>query len=257
MPIVIGEGLSFCGRALTPEELALIRQITGEYANLALTELAATVCELLGWQRPNGGLKTRECYLFLRELHKRGWLPWLPAPQLRLRRHDRVRPIAEPVTSPDVLSGPLQTYRPIRLQLLESAADHRLFRCYLNDHHYLGYRAPYGAQRRYFVRAAQPDLPPLAALLLTSAAWRMGPARPLYRLDGHGAPKQSAASGEQQPLSDSAVGAHSPSGEPCAGTGRAATPARLASTLCCRAAVIGNTGGPAPPGRLLPRRQLG
>ena len=45
MPIVIGEGLSFCGRALTPEELALIRQITGEYANLALTELAATVCE--------------------------------------------------------------------------------------------------------------------------------------------------------------------------------------------------------------------
>jgi hypothetical protein len=175
MPIVIGEGLSFCGRALTPEELALIRQITREYANLALTELAATVCELLGWQRPNGGLKTRECYLFLRELHKRGWLPWLPAPQPRQRRNEGVKPIAEAATSPDVLSGPLQTYRPIRLQLLETAADHRLFRCYLGDYHYLGYRAPYGAQLRYFVRAAQPDLPPLAALLFTSAAWRMAP----------------------------------------------------------------------------------
>jgi hypothetical protein len=173
MPITIGEGLSFCGRALSEEELALIRQITREFANLALTELASTVAELLGWQRPNGGLKTRECYLFLRELHKRGWLPWLPAPQPRRRRQDRVKPIAEPVTPPRMLRGPLQTYRPIRLQLLETPADHRLFRCYLSDHHYLGYRAPYGAQLRYFVRAAQPDLPPLAALLFTSAAWRM------------------------------------------------------------------------------------
>jgi hypothetical protein len=175
MPITIGDGLAFCGRALTQEELALIRQITREYASLALTELAATVCELLGWQRPNGGLKTRECYLFLRELHKRGWLPWLPAPQPRLRRNDGVKPIAELVTSPVVLSGPLETYRPVRLQLLQTPADHRLFRCYLSDYHYLGYRAPYGAQLRYFVRAAQPDLPPLAALLFTSAAWRMAP----------------------------------------------------------------------------------
>jgi hypothetical protein len=175
MPITIGDGLAFCGRALTQEELALIRQITREYANLALTELAATVCELLGWQRPNGGLKTRECYLFLRELHKRGWLPWLPAPQPRRRRPDRGKPVAEPVTSPAVLSGPLQTYRPVRLQLLQTPADHRLFRAYLSGYHYLGYRAPYGAQLRYFVRAAHPDLPPLAALLFTSAAWRMAP----------------------------------------------------------------------------------
>ena len=126
MPITIGDGLSFCGRALSEEERALIRQITREYANLALTELAATVCELLGWQRPNGGLKTRECYLFLRELHKRGWLPWLPAPQPRLHRNKGAKPIAEPETSPVVLSGPLQTYRPVRLQLLKTAADHRV-----------------------------------------------------------------------------------------------------------------------------------
>jgi hypothetical protein len=120
MPITIGDGLSFCGRALSEEELALIRQITRELANLALTELAATVSELLGWQRPNGGLKTRECYLFLRELHKRGWLPWLPAAQARLRRNDGVKPMAELVTSPVVLSGPLETYRPVRLQLLQN-----------------------------------------------------------------------------------------------------------------------------------------
>jgi hypothetical protein len=79
MPITIGDGLSFCGHALTEAELAMIRGITREFANLAWTELAATICELLQWRRPNGGLKSRECYLFLRELHRRGWLPWLTA----------------------------------------------------------------------------------------------------------------------------------------------------------------------------------
>lgn len=177
MPINIGDGLSFCGHALTQDELTLIRQITREFANLALTELAATVCELLSWQRPNGRLKTRECYLFLQELHQRGWLPWLPTPQPRLRRITLVRPgLSEPAVSPvQLLVGSLQQFRPIRLELIDTPAGHKLFREYLTQHHYLGYHAPFGAQLRYFVRAAQPELPPLSALLFTSAAWRMAP----------------------------------------------------------------------------------
>ena len=175
MPITIGDGLSFCGHALSPSELDRIRSITREFAGLALTELAATVCELLEWRRPNGGLKSRECYLFLRELHSRGWLPWLPAPRPRHPRVSAARPAVEPLFIPAVLDGKLDAYRPIRLELIECGEQRLLFRQYLERHHYLGYRAPYGAQLRYFVRAAQPELPPLAALLFTSAAWRMAP----------------------------------------------------------------------------------
>jgi hypothetical protein len=61
------------------------------------------------------------------------------------------------------------------LELIQDTAQRRLFREYLDRYHYLGYRAPYGAQLRYWVRPAQPELPPLAALLFTSAAWRMAP----------------------------------------------------------------------------------
>jgi Domain of unknown function (DUF4338) len=175
MPVTIGDGLSFCGRALTETELVLIRQITREFANLALTELAATVCELLEWRRPNGGLKSRECYLFLRELHRRRWLPWLPSPQPRHRRILPGAPVPQTALPPVLLSGSLDQYRPVQLELIEDPTGRRLFRQYLEQHHYLGYRAPYGAQLRYWVRAAQPDLPPLAALLFTSAAWRMAP----------------------------------------------------------------------------------
>jgi uncharacterized protein DUF4338 len=175
MPITIGDGLAFCGRPLTGAELALIRDITREFANLAWTELAATLCELLDWRRPSGGIKSRECYLFLRELHRRGWLPWLTAPQPRAHRTPLAKLTAGPAPSHDMLTGPLERYRPIQLQLIEEADQRRLFREYLDRYHYLGYRAPYGAQLRYFARAAQPELPPLAALLFTSAAWRMAP----------------------------------------------------------------------------------
>jgi hypothetical protein len=175
MPITIGDGLSFCGHPLSEVELDLIRRITREFASLTLTELAATICELLEWRRPNGGLKSRECYLFLRELGSRGWLPWLPAPQPRQRRAPSARPAEQPAPSLPSLTGSLNEYRPIRLELIENANQRRLFRQYLEQHHYLGYRAPYGAQLRYWIRAAQPELPPLAALLFTSAAWRMAP----------------------------------------------------------------------------------
>jgi hypothetical protein len=175
MPITIGEGLSFCGHPVTGTELELIRGITREFPNLACTELAATICELLEWRRPNGALKTRECYLFLRELHHRGWLPWLIVPQPRARRTPLEKLTSDPTPLPDLLAGPLALYRPIQLELIQNAPQRRLFRAYLDRFHYLGYRAPFGAQLRYWVRPVQPDLPPLAALLFTSAAWRMAP----------------------------------------------------------------------------------
>lgn len=175
MPITIGDGLSFCGHPVSQSELELIRSITREFAGLALTELAATICELLHWRRPNGGLKCRECYLFLRQLHSRGWLPWLPAPQPRQPRACLVQPAEAPSAAPVLLPGPLEAHRPIRLELIEDPGQRRLFRQYLEQYHYLGYRAPYGAQLRYWVRSAAPQSPPLAALLFTSAAWRMAP----------------------------------------------------------------------------------
>jgi hypothetical protein len=174
MPVTIAGGLSFCGRELTPEELALIRQITREFPALALTELAHTICELLGWHRPNGGLKSRECYLFLQALHARGWLPGLPPPQPRTP-HPRITVFDPQSETQSPLTGELSQYLPLRLQLLENRSQRRLFQHYIQRYHYLGYRVPYGAQLRYFVCSLQPPCPVLACLLLTSAAWKMAP----------------------------------------------------------------------------------
>jgi hypothetical protein len=173
MPVTIGGGLTFCGRELKPEELDLIRQITREFSTLSLTELAHTVCELLEWRRPNEGLKSRECYLFLLALHERGWLPWLSLqpkkPRPRSTEWDELSDAQSP------LAGSIGDYLPVQLQLLDSSHDRRLFRQYIQRYHYLGYKVPYGAQLRYFVRSLQPPCPLLACLLFTSAAWKMAP----------------------------------------------------------------------------------
>ncbi len=173
MPVTIGGGLSFCGRELKPEEFDLIRQITRDFSTLSLTELAHTVCELLEWRRPNGGLKSRECFLFLHALHSRGWLPWLAPQPKKLRPRAAVWDQLSDAQA--TLAGSIGDYLPVQLQLLDSRADRRLFRQYLQRYHYLGYKAPFGAQLRYFVRSPQPSGALLACLLFTSAAWKMAP----------------------------------------------------------------------------------
>lgn len=174
MPVTVGGGLTFCGREVNSEELDLIRQITREFRTLSLTELAHTLCELLAWRRPNGGLKSRECFVFLQTLQERGWLPWLPPPQPKKLR-PRAAAWDERSDTQTPVTGSLSEYLPVQLQLLDNSDDRRLFRQYIQRYHYLGYKVPVGAQLRYFVRSLQPPYPVLACFLFTSAAWKMAP----------------------------------------------------------------------------------
>ncbi len=174
MPVTIGGGLPFCGCQLTSSEWELIQEITRNFSGLGLTELAGTICELLEWKRPNGGLKSRECYLFLLSLRSRGWLPWLPKPRPRTRNPHRttINARSEPQTS---LSGSLAEWSPVQLERIEHLAQRQLFEQYIQRYHYLGYRVPYGAQLRYFVWSGSQPCRLLACLLFTSAGWKMAP----------------------------------------------------------------------------------
>ena len=55
-----GQTITFKGREFGADELEEIRDIIGRFGRLSRQELANTVCELLDWRRPNGGLKTKE-----------------------------------------------------------------------------------------------------------------------------------------------------------------------------------------------------
>jgi hypothetical protein len=169
------KAVSFCGRVLTAAELNLIRQIIADFPCLSQAELAHTICELLQWRRPNGKLKSPECVEWLQHLQQQHWLPELP--ELRVTKpRGAHRFQAHPQSDPQSpVRGRLADYQPLRLQLITDLADRRLFQQYIQRYHPLGYRVPYGAQLRYFVRGCPPSAPVLACLLFTSAAWKMAP----------------------------------------------------------------------------------
>jgi hypothetical protein len=167
------EAVSFCGRVLTASELNLVRQIIADFPRLSQAELAYTICELLGWRRPNGKLKSPECVEWLQKWQQQA-LPSLPELRVTKPRGAHRLLADDPRSDPQPpLHGRLADYRPLSLQLIEDLAGRRLFQQYIQRYHPLGYRVPYGAQLRYLVRARSQDV--LACLLFTSAAWKMAP----------------------------------------------------------------------------------
>jgi Druantia protein DruA len=170
----IPEAVCFSGRIFSADEVQLIQQLTADFAALSLTELSRTVCELLQWKRPNGGLKNHECRLFLERLAGRG-LVRLPAMRPGGPKGPRVVRLGDRGEPETELSGTASQFEPLELQLIQRGqeGDSRLWTELIERYHYLGYRVPVGANLRYLVRSARYPGRVLACLLWTSPAWKM------------------------------------------------------------------------------------
>jgi hypothetical protein len=170
----VGESAwTFLGHRVGPDALDLIKTVVSEYAGLSRDELAATVCELLGWTRATGRVKTRECRDLLGRLESAGLIT-LPAKRVG-------RPVgartAVPITARgDVqaaVTGTVRDVTPLEIVRVTTAADRLLFRELVGRHHYLGHAVPFGAQVRYLVSATRPQRQVVACAQFSSAAWRM------------------------------------------------------------------------------------
>jgi hypothetical protein len=163
------ESVTFCGRTFGADELELMRQIAREFSTLGVTEIARTLCELLEWKRPGGGLKNHECRLLLERLQTEGWLQ---LPELRKRGGRGLRRAEASVlhAEPAAIECAASECQPVELALVEDKTDSRRWREQMQRYHYLGCRVPFGAHLRYWVRHRDREL---ACLLWTSPAWRM------------------------------------------------------------------------------------
>ena len=164
--------MRFCGRTFSVQELELIRQIASEFASLGVTEMARTICELLEWKRPGGGLKNHECRQLLEQLRDQGWLTLPELRKLGPRGPRRIRLTEGSAPQPE-LGGTAGDYEPLRLRLVEPGADSALWCEWIERYHYLGYRVPVGAQLRYLVCAEGHGDQVLACLQWSSPAWKM------------------------------------------------------------------------------------
>jgi len=167
------ENQRFCGREFSEEELSLIQEVAKTCARLSRTELCKTVCELLDWRRANGGLKSRECMDFLELLEGQGFLA---LPEKRLTRARKCKRRIAPTVDEHPwarVSGSVESFAPVYVELVESREQRVLFRELVNQYHYLGYAMPYGARLQYLAYVSRPEGIVVGCVQFSSPAWRM------------------------------------------------------------------------------------
>ena len=148
-----------------------MRVVAHDYAGLGVTEIARTVCELLEWTRPNGGLKNHECRQLLERLEGEGVLR-LPALRKLGGRGPRRVDISQQRFEPEPVDCAASACEPLELAPVEGKVESRSWREHVERYHYLGCRVPFGANLRYWVRNRDREL---ACLLWISPAWKMKP----------------------------------------------------------------------------------
>ena len=168
------EAITFKGRRFEAADVGLIEQVVASYGRLSRQELANTICELLDWRRPNGGLKTWEAREMLGMREGLGRVQ-LPAPSSRGRpagSKTRVGHRARGERQAELRCA-LHEVEPIVLRLVQSAEDRQLWRELVERYHPQGHRVPFGASLRYLVEVTRPQPAVVACLQVSSPAWKM------------------------------------------------------------------------------------
>jgi hypothetical protein len=167
--------VAFKDRTFSAAELTLVREVVARHAGLSRQELANTVCELLEWRRPGGGLKTWECKELLATLEARGMLA---LPTLRTGRPRGARTSVPHTQRGDLqaaLRATLREVEPLTLRLVRAPDERLLWRELVGRHHPLGHAVPFGAHLRYLIDVARPTAQVVGCVQVSSPAWRMAP----------------------------------------------------------------------------------
>jgi len=166
---------TFCGQVVSKVQLNEIVEIISTFPKLSRSELANTICELFSWKRPTGKLKTVECRQFLERLDAKAVIR-LPVCRKQYANDTKTNiPRTEQTDTRAVISVKLNELSPILLTRVQGKEHRRLWYEYIDRYHYLGYRLPFGAQLRYFIKSGTKQGVILGCLQFSSPAWKMAP----------------------------------------------------------------------------------
>ena len=142
---------TFGGRRFTRKQLLHIQTTTRTFSNLSRRELSKTLCEHLGWVTPAGKNCEQACLSALEEMAAVNLIQ-LPA-KITTNARGKKKPLSwsEQTDSQSIISASLASISPLRLAIVSTEKDRRLWNEYVDRHHYLGYKHPIGSHLRYFI----------------------------------------------------------------------------------------------------------
>jgi hypothetical protein len=159
---------------LSGEDLAWVRALIAQHPDWHRTALSRHLCEQWDWRNGAGRLKDMAARTLLLKLQRRGLIE-LPPPQRRTARPcarapEPLQPELLPRTATPI-EGPLQSLRPLRLELAQDLGSRRHLARLLAQYHYRGFNGAVGENLQYLAR--DPLGREVAVMVFGAAAWKV------------------------------------------------------------------------------------
>jgi hypothetical protein len=162
----------YCGRSFTLNEIEIIRKIISQDPTRTRSKISKLVCQTLQWFKPDGGLKDMSCRVAMLRMYEDGLISLPPAcktvPPNKGCRIEYTQDTA-PAKS---ITEPVDKLQNLKMSLVSSKNQSRIWNEYIHRYHYLGYKTLPGAQLRYFIYL---DGSIIALLGFGAAAWKVAP----------------------------------------------------------------------------------
>jgi len=169
----MNEPLSYRGRTIGADAIALIRSIIAQNPRASRRKLSVLLCQAWDWRQANGAWRDMVCRGLMLMLHRAGHIELPPkrqSPTNPLAR--RVKPATDFLLDRSPLQGPLRRLQPLVIRQVRRTGWESLFNGLIERDHYLGYIQPVGEHLKYMVFAQDR---PIACLGWSSAPWHIAP----------------------------------------------------------------------------------
>lgn len=158
------------GRTITAEDVAAIHELVQNHPDWSRRRLSRELCVNWDWRNAKGELRDIACRTVLLRLYRAGEIT-LPVGRHNGNNHRRQDSIVEVDVDETSLCVELSGLGSVNLVVARTGSDeHRLFKCLVQRHHYLGLGRVPGETISYVAFSASGR--PVACLLFAAAAWK-------------------------------------------------------------------------------------